>query len=81
MVTAEEALRSDDPNELKRLRGSISTQIACDIKLLQKKHAKKTGHSYHFEKISPQLIKSQRRNLQSHFELIQKLQERFGDIR
>ena len=33
------------------------------------------------EKISPQLIKSQRKNLQSHFESIQKLQERFGEIR
>ena len=81
MVTAEEALRSDDPNEVKRLRGSISTQIACDIKLLQKELAKKTGNSYDFEKISPQLIKTQRKKLQSHFELIQKLQERFVEIR
>ena len=45
MVNAEEALTSDDPNIVKRLRGSISTQISCDVKLLEKELAKKKmGH-------------------------------------
>ena len=41
MATAEEALKSNDPKVVKILRGSISTQLTCDINLLEKELAKK----------------------------------------
>ena len=50
MVTALEALKSSDPKEIKRLRGSISTQITIDINLLTKELAKKTGGSFDLER-------------------------------
>ena len=50
MVTAEEALISRDPKEIKRLRGSISTQITIDINLLEKELAKKAGGSFDLDK-------------------------------
>ena len=81
MVTAEDALKSEDPKEVKRLRGSISTQISCDINLLQKELSKKLENGFDYEKISPQLIKTQKKKLLGHFDLIQKLHERFMEVR
>ena len=81
MVTADEALKSDDPKEVKRLRGSISTQISCDINLLQKELSKKVEKGFDYGRISPQLIKTQKKKLLGHFELIQKLHERFIQVR
>ena len=81
MVTAEEALKSTDPQEVKRLRSSISGQITCDINILQRELSKKKGDCFDFDKISPQLIKTQKKKLVSHFELVQKLHERFCDVR
>ena len=81
MVTTDEALKSEDPNVVKRLRGSICTQITCDINLLNKELAKKTDTRFDIEKISHQLIKIQRKKLVDHFDLVQKLHDRFITIR
>ena len=81
MVTAEEALQSQDPKTVKRLRGSINTQIQCDVNLLEKELQKKQNGNFDLSKISPQLIKIQKKKLLSHFELIQKLHDRFVAIR
>ena len=77
MVTAEEALKSSDPKEIKRLRGSISTQITIDINLLTKELAKKTDGSFDLEKMCHQIIKIHKKKLSTHFDLIQKLHERY----
>ena len=81
MVTAEEALKSDDPKIVKRLRGSIGAQISCDIDLLDKELSKKSNQSFEVERISHQLIKVQRKKLLDHFDLIQKLHEQYVVIR
>ena len=81
MVTAEEALKSSDPKEIKRLRGSISTQITIDINLLAKELAKKTGGSFDLDKMCHQIIKIQKEKLLTHFDLIQKLHERYVERR
>ena len=70
MVTAEEALKSADPKEVKRLRGSISAQISCDVNLLQKELSKKLENDFDYGKISPQLIKTQKKKLSGHYDLI-----------
>ena len=81
MVTAEEALKSSDPKEVKRLRGSLSTQISCDTQILQKELSKKVGEQYDYLKISPQLIKIHKKKLLFHYDMIQKLQERYVEVR
>ena len=81
MVTAEDALKSEDPKEVKRLRGSISAQISCDINHLQKELSKELENEFDYERISPQLIKTQKKKLLGHFDLIQKLHERFMEVR
>ena len=81
MVTAEEALKSDDPIVVKRLRSSISAQITCDLNILEKELSKKRGEAFNFEKISPQLVKTQKKKLVAHFELIQRLHDRFMEVR
>ena len=81
MVTAEEALKSSDPAEVKRLRGSICAQISCDTNLLTKELSKKVGEQFDYGKISPQLIKIHKKKLLSHYDLIQKLQGRFLEVR
>ena len=81
MVTAEEALKSSDPSEVKRLRGSISTQISCDVKLLEKELSKKVDKKFNYDQISPQLIKNHKKKLLLHYDLIQKLQEKYVEVR
>ena len=81
MVRAEEAINSDDPKTVKRARRSINTQISCELGLLVKELAKETDGDYNYDQISPELIKSQRKKLEAHFDLIQKLHERYLDVR
>ena len=81
MVTAEEALISRDPKEIKRLRGSISTQLTIDINLLEKELSKKTGGSFDLDKMCHQIIKMHKKKLLTHFDLIQKLHERYVELR
>ena len=81
MVNVDEALVSEDPKIVKRLRGSISTQITCDINLLKKELSKRQDGKFELDKISHQLIKIQKKKLTSHFETIQKLHDRFILIR
>ena len=81
MVTAEEALKSCDPKEVKRLRSSISAQVTCDINILQKELNKKQEDKYEYDKISPHLIKTQKKKLVGHFDLLLKLHERFCEVR
>ena len=50
MFTAEEALKSCDPKEVKRLRSSISAQVTCDINILQKELNKKQEDKYEYDK-------------------------------
>ena len=81
MVTAEEALSSNDPQVVKRLRGSLSTQVTCDINLLSKELGKQQEGKFDLQKISHQLIKIQRKKLHDHFEAVQKLHDRYISIR
>ena len=81
MVNVDEALVSEDPKVVKRLRGSISTQVTCDINLLKKELSKRQDGKFELDKISHQLIKIQKKKLISHFETIQKLHDRFILIR
>ena len=81
MVTATEALESSDPKIVKRLRGSISTQLSCDINILEKALSHKVDGSYDFGKISPQLVKTQKVKLKNHFDLVQKLHEKYIEVR
>lgn len=81
MVTAEEALTSNDPTVVKRLRGSISAQVTSDLNILEKELSKKQGEIFNYEGISPQLIKIQKKKLLSHFDILQKLHERYAQIR
>ena len=81
MVTATEALSSSDPKIVKRLRGSICTQLSCDINILEKALSHKINNSFDFGKISPQLVKTQKAKLQNHFDLVQKLHEKYIEVR
>ena len=81
MVTATEALLSSDPKIVKRLRGSISTQLSCDKNILEKALSQKINGNFDFEKISPQLVKTQKGKLQNHFELVQKLHDKYIEVR
>ena len=81
MVTVEEALTSDDPKVVKRLRGTTSAQITCDVNLLNKELSKKLGEEFVLDKISHQLIRVQKKKLTDHFEVIQKLHDRYICIR
>jgi len=51
MVTAEEAIKSDDSKVVKRARRSISTQITCDVGLLNRELEKQINGG--FEKLAP----------------------------
>ena len=81
MVTAEEALASEDPSVVRRLRGSINTQITCDVNLLEKELSKKLNGEIDLDSISHQLIRIQKRKLNEHFELFHKLHDRYILIR
>ena len=81
MVTADEAIKSGQPKDVKRARASISAQITCDINLLKRELAKELNGDFDYEKISPQLIKIQKKKLSDHFELIQKLHEKYLEVR
>ena len=47
MVTVDEALKSDDPKDVKRARAAISTQISCDVGLLKRELGKVKASSVH----------------------------------
>ena len=81
MATAEEALKSNDPKVVKRLRGSISTQLTCDINLLEKELAKKKDGKYDLDQINHQLMKMEKKKLHTHLDLIEKLHDRYLAIR
>ena len=81
MVTADEAMKSDDPKIVKRLRGSINSQLSCDVHLLEKELDKKTDGKFDLGRISHQLIKVQRKKLTDHFEVVQNLHDRYVQIR
>ena len=81
MVTAKEAIKSNDPKEVKRCRSSINTQITCDLILLKKELSKEKNGGFDFEDISQQMITMQKKKLSDHFELIQKLHERYLEVR
>ena len=53
MVTAEEAIKSDDPKVVKRARGSISTQITCDVGLLTRELEKQINGGFDIQKLAP----------------------------
>ena len=72
---------SKDPKEVKRARGSISTQITCSVNLLNRELSKKIHDGFDSEKISAQLVKTQKKRLSTHYELMQKLQERYLAVR
>ena len=59
----EEALLSKDHSLVKRIRGSMHSQISCDVKLLRSELAKKTGPHFILENISSNLIKIQKEKL------------------
>ena len=81
MVTVDEALVSEDPKVVKRLRGSICTQITCDLNLLNKEINKKQDGGFDLATISHQLIKIQKKKLLEHFDTIQKLHDRYILVR
>ena len=81
MVTATEALTSPDIKIVKKLRGSIKTQITVDANILEKALAEKTDNKFNFGRISLQLVKSQKTKLQEHFSLIQKLHDHYIELR
>ena len=81
MVSAEEALSSDVPATVKKLRGSIKVQIICDIKLLEKELAKKKDEELDLASISHELMKLQKKKLIGHFDLIQRLHDKYLEIR
>ena len=81
MVSATDALTSSDPKLVKKLRGSIKTQLMVDVNILEKALAEKTNNQFNFDKISLQLVKSQRIKLQDHFNLVQKLHDHFIELR
>ena len=81
MVTVGEALNSEDPKLIKRLRGSICTQITCDVNLLSKELNKKQNGRFDLLNISHQLIKIQKKKLLEHFDTIQKLHDRYILVR
>ena len=65
MVTAAEAIKSNDYKEVKRARASISTQLSCELGLLINELSKEKDGDYDHSQISPQLIKSQRKKLET----------------
>ena len=81
MVTATEALTSPDIKIVKKLRGSIKTQITVDANILEKALAEKTDNKFNFGRISLHLVKSQKTKLQEHFSLIQKLHDHYIELR
>ena len=81
MYTTEEALVSTDPKLVKRLRGSSSTQVLCNLNILIKALANRKDGQFDFENISPQLVVGHKSKLLSHFEMIQKLHERYIVLR
>ena len=80
MVNAKEALLSTDPGLVKRLRGSLSAQIACDTNLLNTELSKKEGGLFVFERISHNLVKTQKEKLLANFDVIQQLHDRLIEI-
>lgn len=81
MVTAVEALSSSDPKLVKKLRGSIKAQLSVDVNILEKALAEKTNNKFNFDRISLQLVKSQKLKLQDHFSLVQKLHDHYIELR
>ena len=81
MVTVTEALTSEDPKVVKRLRGSCSTQISCNLNILEKALSQRINNDYDYGKISPQLIRTHKAKLQNHFDLVQKLHDKFIELR
>ena len=81
MVSAEEALSSDVPATVRKLRGAIKVQIICDIKLLEKELAKRKDEELDLASISHELMKLQKKKLIAHFDLIQKLHDKYLEIR
>ena len=81
MATAEEALKSDDPKVVKRLMRSNSTQLTCDINLLETELTKKKDGKYNLDQINHQIMKIQKKKLHTHLDLIEKLHDRYLAIR
>ena len=81
MVTVEDALKSNDPKVIKKLRGSMSAQITCDLRLLNNELTKKLADKYNLETISYQLISMQKKKLLEHFDFIQQLHARYVTVR
>ena len=77
MATAEEALKSNDPKVMKRLTRPISTQLTCDINLLEGQLTKKKDGKYDLDQINHQIMKIQKKKLHTHLDLIEKLHDRY----
>ena len=81
MVTAAEALLSEDLEIIKRFKRSSRIQIKCNLNILENALANRNEGKFIFEKISSNLIKNHKEKLQNSYYLIQKLQDRYIEIR
>ena len=77
MVTASEALLSDDPEIIKRFKRSSKLQILCNVNILQNALSNKTEEGFVFGKINSQLIRAHKTKLEDNFKLIQDLHKRY----
>ena len=74
-------MKSNHPKGIKKLCGSMSAQITCDLRLLNNELTKKLADKYNLETMSYQLISMQKKKLLEHFDLIQQLHARYVTVR
>ena len=73
MVILDEALLSEDPKIIKRLRGAFNTQIISDIDILNVELSKKNDEGFRLDEISHNLIEMKNKQLLNNFEVVKNL--------
>ena len=81
MVSLGEALLSEDPKIIKRLRGAFNTQIISDIDILNVELSKKNDEGFRLDEISHNLIEMKNKQLLNNFEVVKKLHGKYVVIR
>ena len=82
MPSSEEALKSENADDVKKCRASIKTQLKVDIKAIQAKlDNKEENGNYKFASISNEMMSHNEKRLQNHYSLFLKLHDHYSEVR
>ena len=82
MPSSEEALKSDNVDDVRNCRASIKTQLKVDVKAIKAKlDTKEENGNYKLASISSEMMSHNEKRLQNHHSLFLKLHDHYTEVR